>query len=253
MMPAKMQFLFGWVLLALLSLNPVGAHAENSVAAFEAANKLYEQGDYSAAAAAYEKLIEGQARSAAVYFNLGNAFFKAGQVGRAIVAYRVAEKMTPRDPDVRANLRFARQQSRGPSELPGRWVRWLGTLTLNEWTALAAVGLWVFLLLLALLQWRPSWKPVLRGYLLASGAATLLLAICLGTALYQQRTVQLAIVIARDAPVRNGPLDVSQTVFVAHDGAELRVVDQQNEWVQVSAGTRLGWVRRDSVALAPAS
>ena len=50
--------------------------------------------------------------------NLGNAYFKSGQLGKAIAAYREAEQMSPRDPDVRANLRFARNQVQGPTLRP---------------------------------------------------------------------------------------------------------------------------------------
>jgi len=52
--------------------------------------------------------------------------------GRAIAAYRQAERMTPRDPDARANLQFARNQVQGPTLPAGRWERLLGTLSLNE-------------------------------------------------------------------------------------------------------------------------
>ena len=52
-------------------------------------------------------LIQAGSISTPIYFNLGNAWFKAGEAGRAILAFRQAEKLSPRDPDVRANLQFA--------------------------------------------------------------------------------------------------------------------------------------------------
>jgi Flp pilus assembly protein TadD len=72
------------------------------------------------AAAAYEQILTNGAVSPALYFNLGNAHFKAGQLGRAIAAYRQAERLTPRDPDVRANLQFARNRVQGPTLGHGR-------------------------------------------------------------------------------------------------------------------------------------
>ena len=69
-----------------------------------------------------------------------------------------------------------------------------------------------------------------------------LLGACLGAALYQQRSFRLAVVIKPEAVVRYGWLDVSQTAFSVHDGAELQVLDQNNDWLQVTAGPlRLGW------------
>ena len=139
----------------LLALPAVPSRAALSDAAFESANKLYEEGKFAEAASAYEKVLQGGQTSAALCFNLGNAFFKSGQIGRAIAAYRQAERLAPRDPDLRANLQFARNQTQGPTLAPSRWQRWLGRLTLNEWTVLAAAAVWLWLLLLAVLQWRP--------------------------------------------------------------------------------------------------
>src|SRR6185436_11225451 len=91
-----------------LTCSPFFARAEDVAVTFDGANKLYEQGKFVEAAAGYEKLVLGGQSSAPIYYNLGNAYFKSGQIGRAIRAYRQAERLTPRDPDLRANLQFAR-------------------------------------------------------------------------------------------------------------------------------------------------
>ncbi len=241
------------VLLALLvlALAPARSYAELSASAFDAANKLYEEGKFAEAAAAYGKLTRSGQTSAALCFNLGNAFFKSGQVGRAIAAYRQAEQLTPRDPDLRANLQFARNQIQGPTLSPGRWQRWLGRLTLNEWSLLAAAVVWLWLLLLALLQWRPALKLALRSYVISLAILAALLCLCVVAALNQTRFTRTAIVVTRDAVVRYGPLAESPTAFTVHDGAELRVLDQKDEWLQVNAGSRrTGWLRRDQTLLA---
>ena len=239
-----------FVLMLLLSSG--WSRAENLTSAFEAANKLYEQGKHSEAAANYEKLIQTGWVSAALYFNLGNALFKSGQIGRAIAAYRQAEQLAPRDPDVRANLQFARNQAQGPTLSPSRWQRWRGRLSVNEWTLLAASGVWLLLFLLAAGQWRPALKPLLRNYTVAVAVTAGLACACLGEAIYESRFAPLAIVIARNAVARHGPLEESQTAFTAHDGGELRVLDEKDDWLQVTTDPRhIGWLRREQVVLAP--
>ncbi len=230
------------------------ARADLSTNAFESANKLYEEGKFAEAASAYQKLAQSGQASAALYFNLGNAFFKSSQIGRAIAAYRQAEQITPRDPDLRANLQFARNQTQAPTLSPGRWQRWLGRLTLNEWTLLAAGAVWLWFLLLAILQWRPALRPTLRGYLYGLAAVCLALSACVLFTLRETRFTRTAIVITREATVRYGPLAESPAAFTVHDGAELRVLDQKDEWLQVSAGPRrIGWLRRDQTLLHPRS
>src|SRR5258708_6882523 len=115
----RSQGLWAWsaMLIVVCSLH---VHAEVSSGAFDAANKLYEQGKFADAAAGYEKLLQSGQVSEAIYFNWGNALFKSGQIGRAIAAYEQAERIAPRAPDVRANLQFARNQVPGPTLLPDR-------------------------------------------------------------------------------------------------------------------------------------
>ena len=258
--PAGLKFLTGKgrdqiaTLLLLICLIPFAlsafAAAPADATTFDSANKLYYEGKFADAAAAYDKLIQSGQRSAALYFNLGNAFFKSGQIGRAIAAYHQAELLTPRDPDVRANLQFARNQVQGPTLSATTWQKWLGRLSLNEWTLLAAVSLWLFLLLLSLLQWRPYLVRPLRNGALALGLATLLLCSCLGAMVYENSSNRIAIVVSPEAVVRMGPLDTSPNAFTVHDGAELRVLDQREDWLQVTTGPqRFGWVQRQQVVL----
>src|SRR5689334_7524861 len=123
----------GWLLFsAAVSFSAVAA---DTFPDFDAANRLYEQGKFPEAAAAYEKIAQSGPASAAVYFNLGNARFKSGEAGRAVAAYREAERLAPRDPEVRANLQFVRNQVQGPTLKPRFAERWFGRLTVNEWTA----------------------------------------------------------------------------------------------------------------------
>lgn len=234
--------LLGWLL-------PLAGFADAS-AEFEAANKFYAQGKYAEAAAGYEKLLQGGSVSATIYYNLGNAYFKAGQLGRAIAAYRHADDQAPRDPDLQANLQFARNQVQGPTMTLSWWQRWLDRLTLNEWSVAAAAGIWVCFLLLAAQQWRPTLKPVLRNWIIAAGCGTLLLCATCGAAFQQKQLSQVAIAVARDIAVRQSPLDEAPTAFTVQDGAELRVLDRKDDWLQVSTGPRrIGWVQKGQVVV----
>ena len=120
-----------WVLWAAWRVG-----AAEPAAAFDAANKLYEQGKPAEAAQAFERLAQAGQTSGPLYFNLGNACFKAGQIGRAIAAYRQAELLAPRDPDARANLQFARKQVEGPTLAPRRIARRSGAAAVATTDAL---------------------------------------------------------------------------------------------------------------------
>ena len=245
---ARVSGLLGLVFL-LVGLQ---AGAADPSADFDQANKLYEQGKFAEAASAFEKLAHGGRVSEPLYFNWGNALFKSGHLGQAIAAYQQAERLSPRDPDVRANLQFARNQVQGPTLRPDRVARGLGALNLNEWTCLAATAAWLWLLALTMLQWRPILKAALRSYVLWLGLLTAFLCGCFVIAFYFDHVAQRAIVITAETEARQAPLDESQNAFTLHDGAELQILDRKDQWLQVQVDSRrIGWIRQDSVLVRP--
>jgi uncharacterized protein YgiM (DUF1202 family) len=63
---------------------------------------------------------------------------------------------------------------------------------------------------------------------------------------------KLAIVVRHDALVRSGPFEESPDAFTANDGAGFQILDEKDDWYQVSDGAgRVGWLKRNSVAVVP--
>jgi tetratricopeptide (TPR) repeat protein len=242
------------VLCLLLGFVGVSLRANELTDGFDQANKWYAEGKYAEAIAAYQKLLTTGKVSAAIYFNLGNAFFKSGQIGRAIVNYDLAQNLSPRDPDLWANLQFARKTANAgvPVRL-SRWRVWLHGMTLNEWAVLAAAVGWLWLTLLTLGQWRATLRQNFSGYTAAVGVACGLVAVGLGLRIYDEFATTKAVIVAREAIVRYGPLDESRNSYSLNDGAEVEVLDRQDKWLQVrDPARRTGWLRRDqAVVLAP--
>jgi tetratricopeptide (TPR) repeat protein len=244
-------------LIASLLFMAESLPADEPSAAFDAANKLYEQGRFAEAAAAYEKLLESGQRAETIWFNLGDARFKAGQLGRAIAAYRQAERFAPRDPAIRFNLQFARKKATGTESVPGpAWQRTVAALTLNEWTVLAMVGGWLWFGLLALREARPTLRPMLSGYTATAGAIAALLVACTALAANLRLNTSGAVVAVPEAIVRSGPFEEAKALHQFRDGVELAVLDQKDvtvaeqrqTWLQVRDGAnRTGWLKSDQV------
>jgi hypothetical protein len=224
--------------------------------AFEDANRFYEQGKFNEAAAAYDQLIKSGHLSADVYYNLGNAWFKAGQNGRAIAAWRQAQRLTPRDPSVTFNLQFLRKKISGDErDHRSRWERLFGTVTLNEWTLLAFGAYWVLGFLLASRELWPSARRAFRPYTVGAGAATVLLSAGLATAIYMSDRVNDAVVVVPNAVVRRSPLDESAVSYQLPDGSEVTILDAKEStvgdrkqlWLQVQDQRGIGWLQGDQV------
>ena len=113
--------------------------------------------EYRESAALLESLLVDGFRNGAVYYNLGNAYFRAGEYGRAIAAYRKAKPYRPRDPYLEANLRQALSVAPGRlAEPPPPWwshvLFWSGWLSFPEKAYASFAGF----LLAALAAWRGS-------------------------------------------------------------------------------------------------
>jgi len=225
---------------------------------FEDANRLYEQGRFSEAAAAYERLVQDGRASAAIYYNLGNAWFKSGQNGRAVAAYRQAERLTPRDPNVRFNLQFVRKKISGDErDRRTTWERVLTNLTVNEWTWMATTAYWLCFVLLALRELRPALRRSLRTTTVVTGLATVLLIGCVVAAVQRATSAHDAVVVVPNAVVRRSPLEESAVSYQLPDGSEVTVLDAKESavgdrkqlWLQVRDQHGIGWLQRDQVIL----
>jgi len=241
-----------WLFLVALVMADT-AQADDLNTAFAQANKLYDESKFVEAAGAYQKLIDTGQVSAALYFNLGNAWFKSGQTGRAIAAYRRAAELTPRDPDLQANLQFARRVANGGTPPKSAfWRRWLTTLTLDEWSWLAAGAGWLWLILLTAGQWRTGLRKALARFTTAAAIGFAVLLICVTAAFANPAQTTSAVVIVPSAIVRYGPLTESPRFYQLRDGAEVRVVDQDRDWLQViDSARRKGWLQREQVQVLP--
>lgn len=112
---------------------------------FEEANAAFMERDYPAARDLYQEIIDAGYRNGYVYFNLGNAWFRLGNLGKAVLCYERATRLLPRNQDVQRNLKEA--QSHREKELPKiekhSSVRFFHTirqkLSVNEWALVASV------------------------------------------------------------------------------------------------------------------
>ena len=227
----------------------------------QTANQLYENGQFAQAAQAYEQLVDQGFADSALFYNLGNTYFKQGDFGRAILNYRRATRLAPRDPDIRANLNLARSQAVDQldpanseaffSHLVRLTEAWF---TLNE-MAVITLGLWsVFALVLIAFNRSKSGGRLKEGlqYTLITITLLLMLAIfSLGSRVYLEKTRPEGVVVVDELNVTSGPGSQYVTEFVLHSGAEVSLIEQRGSWIRLTlpGGETQGWAPARTVEL----
>jgi hypothetical protein len=228
-------------------------HAQEEI--FEQGNQLYLEGDYPGAVAAYQTVLDAGFESVALHYNMGNAHFKAGELGLSILAWERARALAPNDPDVLANLELARSQTADAIEpLPRFWLIsvaswWVGLLPRGALIALVATA-WVIVgagIAVRVLARRDEVRSV--GWWAALGGAAVVLVF--GTNLFVRElgigSAERGVILADAVPVRSAPADQDDlTLFEIHEGTRVRIDERAGEWAEVVLDDgKVGWVPVD--------
>ena len=220
---------------------------------FEQANGLFRTGDFAGAAAAYERVLESGGPRASVYYNLGNSYQNLKQYGPAILAYERARLLTPRDPDLLANLALARKAAAAFEESghrPGLDAV-LGFLSRDEWSRIVA-GSAMFLGVLAVLMGCVRLKRRgLRQAVWVAAAVALLLGAAGSTVLYLRRgEACLGIVLGENASVRLSPFESAEALGTPGPGRTVRMLGKNAafRYVEIPGTNLRGWLSEKEVA-----
>lgn len=233
------------ILFSLLCLLVAGGTGFAAAPAdFTAANNLYDKGDFKAARAAYETLVKSGNWSAHLFYNLGNAAYREGDKGAAILAYERALALEPGHPEAKANLGFLRDATGARIPKPSWMGRALEWPAANEAAWLAAAAAWGLCFSVAPLVWK---SRVARGP--ALGCA-LLLAWSGAVLAWQHNAGDPWIVTAEKASARTMPADNSPSLAPLPVGSHVQLILERGPWlnIQLPDGSR-GWISSSAVSV----
>jgi tetratricopeptide (TPR) repeat protein len=211
---------------------------------FAEATERHAAGDHAGAARGYEALLADDLESPALHVNLGTLLLQEGRRGAAIASFARALRLDPRDDDARERLSVARGRSGGRLGGESPFLARIVERTPDAWAAAALAVSWTALWLLLALRRRSSG----RGRALLGGAAVAA-ALCAaaGGALVAGRAAEreraVAVVIARAAPLRDGPEEALRPTLELEEGTEVRILETRGRAARVRLPSRVeGWV-----------
>jgi len=225
---------------------------------FTRAQQRYDAGEYEAAIELYQQVLHQGYENAPIHYNLGNAYFKIGETGEAILHYEKAKRLDPRDGDISFNLGVAnlRVQDRITPPEQSLFMRIFNgmkyLLNLNElaWTTL----LLFFTGSLLFVTWRRVEHSRVHRILgvLLTGWSTLLLLV---TPLLISRTLEAkqqthGIILQEEVRARSAPQEMSTEVFILHEGTRVEIEDTQYQWYKIKLlDNKEGWIFSDTVGI----
>ena len=215
------------------------------------AEEAYAKEDYTQAIELYESVLKSYGESAMVYYNLGNAYYKAGKVAPAILNYERALLLNPGDSDTRFNLQVARQKTVDKIEPIGEFflTRWIGTVedvySADGWAKWGVASFVLFIGCLVFFFFSKWIRLKKIGFF--AGICFLLISLVANLFADSQQDKLLhradAIVFASTVTVKSSPDASGTDLFILHEGTKVTIKSTLGEWseIQLEDGN-VGWM-----------
>jgi tetratricopeptide (TPR) repeat protein len=238
-----------WGFSSIMALEPVAIVKE--------ANELYKKGFFSQSASKYQLLVDSGYQSSELFYNLGNAYFKANDNKSAILYYEKAKLLSPGDKDLEYNLAFARSKVVDKIEaIPDLffidWFRSFRNHFSADFWSLSSIFFFIlalsgFLFYFFSVQLRAK-KISFWGGVIVLFFAILSFAFAYGrqNTINQQRT---AIIFVQAVTVKSTPSETGTSLFVLHEGTKVEIIDKVDNWhkIKIPDGNQ-GWIKITDLA-----
>ena len=246
-----MKYLITLIYLAIATIG-WGQDQDN----FDKATTLYQKGDYTQAAAVYSSILKSGKESSALYYNLGNTYYKLNNVPESIYYYEKALQLDPENADAKNNLIFANQMKVDAiTPLPKTWVRQLsdgivGLFSAHTWAVLSIIGVFAFVLSFLLYYFvertalkRTFFSLMLVFLFFAVGSYTLA-----HFCHKQVSQTQYAILFDKTVRVFSEANAYSSEVMQLHEGTKVEIIEDAKDWVKIRlVNGKTGWTKVSSL------
>ena len=244
------------IILLLLSINSVFASEVDTL--MNQANQMYQNKEYDEAIEKYQAILDLEYSSAALYYNLGNAYYRSGKIGFAILNYERGLKLEPDDEDIQNNLETVKARTIDRiKEVPQIFIVdwWISFITMFSAITLQLLVIFFYLLLLVSVTiFFITKQKRIQRYLLYSSLAGLLGAIFFTIILFanvsRETSEEFAILTKNTIAAKQSPDESSNDLFVVHEGLKVAVTTQFGEWIEIKLyDGKVGWLPKSTLEI----
>ena len=240
------------MLMSCITVN----YAENELARMQQANKEYQSENYSIAIDLYKQLINDGNESAALYYNLGNAYYKSGSNAQALLWYERALRLDPTNEDIKHNIAFVNQKITDKIEpvpesaIAMIWNKFSHKLTANQWAILSIVFSSLLILALAAFIFGRSGGHRISGGIIFCLSIFILVFTIIFAAKEHNRFARHdeAIVTNMVTEAKSSPIEKASTLFVIHEGLKVQITKEVENYVEIRIPSgEKGWISKMAI------
>ena len=233
-------------------------YADNLQERFDAGNQFYQQENYEQAVAEYQAILDAGQESGALYFNLGNAYYKLEQFGLARLNYERAAVLLKNDEALSDNLKLLKQSlvdkiPTSPQFILFEWrdkVLDLFSAHILTWvTAIVFFGLLIMSALRRHSQRRGHFNRFRTAFnmVIVLFVATIFL---FAQKIYLLETEEFGVILTPSVTALAEPKISATEVFVIHEGAKVRIERYADEWLEIKlADGKTGWLQKNTLEI----
>ncbi len=240
------------VLLATILLVAFHATGQNPEQSAAEAAKAYNTKQYPEAISLYTKIIAGGYESYALYYNVGNAYYRNNENAQAILYYEKALKLAPNNEDIKHNIevvnaRLTDKVEKVPELFYKRW--WKQIINMMDIDLLAMFNIIMLTLALLLISIYVAISNILIRKISFWTGLFMLFFFSIGVIAASQRNHYLsnqheAIVFTPTVNIKSSPDEKSKDIFVLHEGTKVTLLDIVADWQEIRiANGSTGWIK----------
>ncbi len=214
----------------------------------------YDAGQYRQAIENYHRLMERGFENPQVYYNLGNAYFKAGELGIAIWSFRRALRLDPGFAPARANLEYARTFNTDQVSIEHRgfildiWDFLSGLLSSNGYLILLTIAWWAAAALIIYKIGRIGSQSSLYYLLIVPVVIIIFSSTSAMRRIDEDRLTRWGVISRESADIREGPGAEFNRLEVGHEGLEFKILsDRENSYLIELGNGLVGWIDKEAV------